>query len=228
MSTRVSRFTHGQGFHSGKVSAQAQFIPLNLIAQKKKGEPWPKSFTFSSLEGHSDPPPLQVPNTINFRRTDCAALLNTPCFCGVSLNWWYSALKKVSSNKKQIKNQIKKYRSKPDLYREEKIRTPYINPSQIKTTGILVEFDWQKGIIQTNNIAYLEWVAINECHFVTRLSSGIKEVARWTITDNTLHFNSQMRQYFKTTNPVTLLFLFFHLLRKFITNSNRVPLASGL
>ena len=70
ISTRVSRFTHGQGFHSGKVSAQAQFIPLNLIAQKKKGEPWPKSFTFSSLEGHSDPPPLQVPNTITLISQD--------------------------------------------------------------------------------------------------------------------------------------------------------------
>ena len=54
--------------------------------EKKKGETWPKSFTFSSLEGHSDPPPLQVPNTITFRRTDCAALLNTQCFCGASLN----------------------------------------------------------------------------------------------------------------------------------------------
>jgi len=105
-----------------------------------------------------------VLNTITFRRAACAALLNTPCFCSVSLNW-YSVLKKVSSNEKQIKNQIKKYRSKPDLYSEEKIRTPYINPSQIKTTGIFVEFDWQKGIIQTNNIAYLEWVATNECHF---------------------------------------------------------------
>lgn len=55
-------------------------------------------------------------------------------------------MKNKSKIKKQIKtnqktNQIKKYRSKPDLYREEKIRTPYINPSQIKTTGILVEFD---------------------------------------------------------------------------------------
>ena len=59
---------------------------LTLIAQKKKGETWPKSFAFSSLEGHSDPTPLQVSNTITFRRTDCAALLNTPCFCGVSLN----------------------------------------------------------------------------------------------------------------------------------------------
>ena len=142
-------------------------------------------------------------------------------------------MKNKSKIKKQIKtnqktNQIKKYRSKPDLYREEKIRTPYINPSQIKTTGILVEFDWQKGIIQTNNIAYLEWVAINECHFVTTLSSGIKEAARWTITDNTLHFNSQMRQYFKNNKRCHSSFLFFHLLRKFITNSNRVPLASGL
>ena len=60
--------------------------PFESNSPEKKGEPWPKSFTFSSLEGHSDPPPLQVPNTINFRRTDCAALLNTPCFCGVSLN----------------------------------------------------------------------------------------------------------------------------------------------
>lgn len=130
----------GRDFIPGRCLPRLSSSLWIYIAQKKKGEPWPKSFTFSSLEGHSDPPPLQVPNTINFRRTDCAALLNTPCFCGVSSNWWYSVLKKVSSNEKQIKNQIKKYRSKPDLYSEEKIRTPYINPSQIKTTGILVEF----------------------------------------------------------------------------------------
>ena len=211
MSTRVSRFTHGQGFHSGKVSAQAQFILLNLISQKKKGETWPKSFRFSSLEGHSDPPPLQVPNTITFRRTDCAALLNTQCFCGVSLNW-YSVLKKVSSNEKQIKNQIKKYRSKPDLYSKEKIRTPYINPSQIKTTGILVEFDWQKGIAQTKNIAYLEWVATNECQFCNLAKLGDKRSGQVNHyrQDSPLQLtNATMFQ--KTTNTVTLLFFIFSL-----------------
>ena len=38
--------------------------PFESNSPEKKGETWPKSFTFSSLEGHSDPPPLQVPNTI--------------------------------------------------------------------------------------------------------------------------------------------------------------------
>ena len=180
-----------------------------------------EKFHFSSLEGHSDPPPLQVPNTITFHWTDCAALLNTPCFCGVSLNW-YSVLKKVSSNEKQIKNQIKKYRSKPDLNSEEKIRMPYINPSQIKTTCILVEFDWQKGIIQTNNIAYLEWVATNECHFCNLAKLGDKrsgQVNHYRQYSPLQLTNATMFQ--KTTNAVTLLFfLFFHLLKKFIINSN--------
>ena len=170
-----------------------------------------------------------MPNTITFHRTDCAELLNTPCFCGVSLNW-YSVLKKVSSNEKQIKNQVKKYGSKPDLYSEENwIETPYINPSQIKTTDTLVEFDWQKGIVQTNNIAYLEWVDTNECQFcnLARLrdkrSGQVNHFRQYSPLQLT---NATMFQ--KTTNTVTLLFLFFHLLRKFITNSNRVPLASGL